>query len=332
MGNMATITKLPAELVYQILNSFEDHKTTLCRLSLVSSFFVSVAQQLLLRHLVLSVDISLNGIKTPFDKIIKKFDKTPHLSAHVLTLVLSSRHQCNESLDSIKRALDLLNRVTSLQFLDLKNTLMLPRWDISPPSSGSFLETNRLTRLTKLKLRSPWISWSGLVTLLYLPNLEHLSLDYFPDDFASPAYENIQGRICALRSLKLGTWQAQRGLPLKRLLEMTTRLEEFMLRMGPETSSGRHSYNSSEISQAMVPIHDTLRVLSISGADSYDAQPVSPLNLSGFRVLEKVEVLSSLYFASCDAERWRVGQYKLLPRSLVDLQVRSSQGSRRNMD
>jgi hypothetical protein len=142
---MATITKLPAELVYQILNSFEDHKTTLCRLSLVSSFFVSVAQQLLLRHLVLSVDISLNGIKTPFDKIIKKFDKTPHLSAHVLTLVLSSRHQCNESLDSIKRALDLLNRVTSLQSLDLNNALMLPRRDISPPASGFFLETNHLT-------------------------------------------------------------------------------------------------------------------------------------------------------------------------------------------
>jgi hypothetical protein len=325
MGNMAAITKLPAELVYQILNSFEDHKTTLCRLSLVSSFFVSVAQQLLLRHLDLSVDISLNGIKTPFDKIIKKFDETPHLSAHVLTLVLSSRHQCNESLDSIKRALDLLNRVTSLQSLDLNNALMLPRWDISPPTSGFFLETNHLTRLTKLKLRSPWISWSGLVTLLYLPNLEHLSLAYLPNDFASPTFENIQGRTCALRSLELGTRQAQRGLPLKRLLEMTTRLEEFMLRIGPETSY------ISEISQAMVPVHETLKVLSISGADSYDAQPVSPLNLSRFRVLEKVEVSSSLYFGSRDAKRWRVGQYKLLPRSLLDLQVRSSQGSRRNM-
>lgn len=326
MGNMAAITKLPAELVHQILNSFEDHKTTLCRLSLVSSFFVSVAQQLLLRHLDLSVDISLNGIKTPFDQIIKKFDETPHLSAHVLTLVLSSRHQCNESLDSIKRALDLLNRVTSLQSLDLNNALMLPRWDISPPTSGFFLETNYLTRLTKLKLRSPWISWSGLITLLYLPNLEHLSLAYLPNDFASPTFENIQGRICALRSLELGIWQAQRGLPLKRLLEMTTRLEEFMLRMGPETS-----YISSEISQAMVPVHETLKVLTISGADSYDAQPVSPLNLSGFRVLEKVEVLSSFYFGSRDAERWRVGHYKLLPRSLLDLQVCSSQGSRRNM-
>jgi hypothetical protein len=284
-----------------------------------------VAQQLLLRHLDLSVDISLNGIKTPFDKIIKKFDETPHLSAHVLTLVLSSRHQCNESLDSIKRALDLLNRVTSLQSLDLNNALMLPRWDISPPTSGFFLETNHLTRLTKLKLRSPWISWSGLVTLLYLPNLEHLSLAYLPNDFASPTFENIQGRTCALRSLELGTRQAQRGLPLKRLLEMTTRLEEFMLRIGPETSY------ISEISQAMVPVHETLKVLSISGADSYDAQTVSPLNLSRFRVLEKVEVSSSLYFGSRDAKRWRVGQYKLLPRSLLDLQVLSSQGSRRNM-
>jgi hypothetical protein len=319
---MATITKLPPELILDILGSFEDDKVTLCRLSLVSSFFVEAAQQLLSRHLVLSVDMPLDGCETSFDKIITLFNQKPHLSVHVQTLVLSSRHSGLESSKSILRALNLLNRVTSLRYLDLKNALILPLWDMSPLTSDPFLETNPLTRLTKLKLTSPWISWSGIAIFLYLPSLEHLSLVHLPSGHAPSTLSESRGKICPIRTLELSTWGGQSGTPLKSLLELTNKLEFLGLAMISSESFFLPSYTVLEISKALVPVRDTLKVLKVKGECSADAHPGSRLDLSGFKILEKVDVLSSLLFSARSADRSRDGLFKLLPRSLVELQVR----------
>lgn len=321
---MAFITKLPAEIVHQILNSFKHDKATLCQLSLASSFFAPVAQQILLKHLVLSVDISLTGTETPFDQIIKKFDETPHLSAHVQTLVLSSRHKCNESLNSIKRALEILNRVTSLKSLHLKNTLMLPRWDISAPTSGSFLERNPLTRLTKLNLKSPWISWDGLATLLYLPKLEHLSLGYLPPGQLPSTLSECRVKFCRIKTLELGSWRGGPDLPLRTLLELTNGLEVLSLSIETATQLNSRRLTPSGVNEALVPVRNTLKALSIIDLCGEDAIVGSRLDLSEFKKLEKVEVSSALFFVSPTDGRLRDGLYKLLPRSLVELQVRYS--------
>jgi hypothetical protein len=318
---MTTITKLPPELTLNILSSLEEDKAALSRLSLVSSFFVEVAQQLLLRHLVLLVDMPLDGCETPFDKIIALFDKKPHLSVHVQTLVLSSRHSGLESSKSIIRALNLLNRVTSLRYLGLKNALMLPLWDMSPLISDPFLKTNPLTRLTKLKLRSPWISWSDIAILLYLPSLDHLSLDYLPPGHASPTLSGCRGKICPVRTLELWTWRGQSGPLLKSVLELTNKLEFLRLKMESAESFVSQSYTALEIGEAMVPVRDTLKVLRVEGGCCIDVHPGSRLDLSGFKVLKKVDVLSSLMFSARTADRSREGLYKLLPCSLVELQV-----------
>jgi len=74
----------------------------------------------------------------------------------------------------------------------------------------------------------------------------------------------------------------------------------------------------SEVGEALTPVQDTLRILTISGPATSPSDR-SRLNLSAFTRLEKVNVISNFFLAD-DA---REGLYKLLPQSLLDLRVRS---------
>ncbi|KAE9374096.1 hypothetical protein N431DRAFT_404605 [Stipitochalara longipes BDJ] len=313
---MVTITKLPAELLQQALQNFEDDKATLGRLSLVSSLFASVAQQLLLRHLVLSVDTPLDGVETSFDKIIRLLDEKPQLSTHVQTLTIFSRHAWTQSLDSINRVFNLLDRVTSLRSLDLDHELMLP--DDETHLFNSIIEANRLARLTKLRLRNPFIKGNVFTELLYLPKLKYLALDHLLPPLA--IFLSSLDRVCSLRTLEIGYWRGQPDLVLKNLLETTVGLEELVLRMQPEEYIESICI-PSEVSQAMTPLQDTLKVLTITGPAFSPLPDTSRLDLSSFRVLEKVNVVSSFLFPPPEVAESRVGLYTLLPRSLLDLQI-----------
>jgi len=206
---MATITQLPAELLQQLLQNFEDDKATLCHMSLVSPLFATVAQELLLRHLELSVDPDPDGLETSFDQLVKLLDEKPQLSTHVQSLTISSEHAWNQALKAMTRLFNLLSRVTSLRSLDLNHELVLSEDGL--PLFHSCLDTNPLARLSKLRLRNPFIRWSIFTELLQIPNLDTLVLDHLP--VPPLTFPNPLNRVCSLRILEVGYWRGQPNSP-----------------------------------------------------------------------------------------------------------------------
>ena len=325
---MATISDLPAELLQQLLQNFEDDKATLCQLCLVSPLFAIVAQELLLRHLDLSVDPGPTGIETHFDKVIKLLDEKPDLSKHVQGLTIYSPYGWNQSLDSIERTVNLLSRATSLRSLDFNHELMAAEHEDHP--FIRFLKASPLPRLAKLRIRNPFIQWAIFLELLHLPKLELLVLDILPaipSLTVSPplsfVYPGSPQRTCWLRKLDIACWRRQLDSTLNELLVTVTRLEELTLRIETEEFVSASSFTCipSDVTKALKPVQDTLKVLNITGPAISPAGDTSRLDLSAFTRLEKVDVISNFFFTDDNADDARDGLYKLLPQSLLDLRV-----------
>jgi hypothetical protein len=315
---MANITELANELTLEILLYFEYDKATLCQLALVSSHFRPLAQQVLLKHLTLSVDVLEDEGNSSLDYILK----IPNIATLVQTLSLSWR---DAHLKNNSRANHLLKRLPLLESLDISTTLYMPPEynTILRPSFGS-LETHPLNRLTKLKLECD-ITWLGLIEFMYLPKLEHIYLHHLPPVDTTTLPEKFRGRTSPVRTIVLQ--QCKSGRPvdhsLKRLLQRAEKLEVLNLTIG-QSPGGAVSYRPFIFGQSLAPARHTLRILTITGPGMDRGMDGSRLDLSSFQKLQRVEVFSLLFFSSTYAHRARDGLYRLLPQSLLELKVTPS--------
>ncbi|KAE8453955.1 hypothetical protein EG329_007731 [Mollisiaceae sp. DMI_Dod_QoI] len=306
---MVNIIELPNELSLKILSYFEYDKATLCQLALVSSHFRPLAKEALLKHLVLSANLLEDEHNSSFDRILQILVEEPNIATLVRTLTLSWTHQ-----ENYPRAEYLLQRLPLLESLYLSVPFFASSEDGKPHRpSFRFLQKHPFNRLTKLQLASD-ITWLDLTEFMYLPKLEHLNLHHLPPCDAVPLPEKFQGRISPVRSIDLQHCRSALDRSLERLLQRAGKLEVLQLRCGVH-------YWPLRFGQSLAPAHHTLRSLTITGRGMYIGMDDSRLDLSGFQMLQKVDVFSFLFFSSFRANKARDGLYRLLPQSLLELRI-----------
>ncbi|KAN0102599.1 hypothetical protein V8E51_010912 [Hyaloscypha variabilis] len=79
----------------------------------------------------------------------------------------------------------------------------------------------------------------------------------------------------------------------------------------------------TEVSQAVAPLHHTLKVLGITGPGhtSWPPPELSRIVLSGFGTLKRAAMLSNSFFPIQAMDDMGDGLYEVLPHSLLELQI-----------
>jgi hypothetical protein len=161
---MTKFTDLPAELTLEILSYFEYDRTTLRQLCLVSTYFGTLAKQVLLKHVDLRLDVSGAGEKSLFDSLTRMLDRDPSLCWFIRTLVLSwtAPFPRNNIWAS-----ELLRRLSNLEFLGI-STPMYRSQELNLNFCPKFLQTHPPNSPMTLKRRGGSFSWAALEELLHL--------------------------------------------------------------------------------------------------------------------------------------------------------------------
>jgi hypothetical protein len=115
----------------------------------------------------------------------------------------------------------------------------------------------------------------------------------------------------------LGSWKPDFGDRLQRLQQSADALEK--LSMGLENQS-----SPSLVGQDLAAARHSLRVLVLEKSKMCRWRAVyyeSCLDLRGFEELERAHVVPPPFLGAEYADWWRRGLYRLLPKSLLELQV-----------
>jgi hypothetical protein len=261
---MIVLTEMPFEIAREILSYLEHDRTTLSQLALVSAYFRPLAQEVLLRHLAIRLDVSGAGENSPFDNLMRMFDRDRSLSAFVRTLDLSWTEPFARN---NYRASNLLKRLSNLEILAVATPMYRSR-QFNLMFHPLFLKTCPLNRLTKLRRRGGSLSWAALEDFMRLPNRRELSLEYPPTDVRSSPVENgSSGHFASLRCLEMENWGGpRRHDPLAAFLKKSKSLEVLSVSMRESNRNDHRALLSPfKTGQVLAPLRSTLRSLTIDG-------------------------------------------------------------------
>ena len=330
---------LNQDILHEIFSLVQHDKPILCSLAQVNRQFSNLVPQYMFRHVHICQRMTDHALlPKSLECFVRSIDERPSLALLVRSLDLSwDTSQLNSTSDCGIHDLTnhLLEKLSNLHSLNLeKNELHGPKYRFVP----TFLHTNPIPSLHSVTIRGQATILDDLVLWLLKPGLRSLSVEEISHHVA-----DAKGLLASLSSGRMATDLSSLllGVPsfipqsiLEQILQLTPVLRDLgcgipvrkSLTIWTIHSQGDYPKLSlMGLKESLLPAREHLVSLILSDNerpyDDWTGIHGPCLDLSSFTSLKHLRAPAPCFYASRVPGPSRDGVYKLLPRTLEELQV-----------